>query len=257
MSNQKFYIGWQEGLPPKSKMKVGIFISVVVVGIVILAVVLVINTHPFNDHNFELGAVKEFSGVFYSQPFPVLILDKGQSPIDGVNEALLVGYGKNGAMTFISPVEAELGGIQGKRIHITGTLIYGDGKVLIELTEKEESILEVDNRQTEVVKTSLSEGRLEGEVLDPKCWFGVMKPGEGKVHKSCAIRCISGGIPPVLRMKVNGKNEYFLVLGPEGQPLSDDVLNYVGEEVIAFGQVFESNGWKYIQTDPATIKFLR
>lgn len=24
-----------------------------------------------------------------------------------------------------------------------------------------------------------------------------MKPGEGKAHRACAIRCIAGGIPPV------------------------------------------------------------
>lgn len=38
---------------------------------------------------------------------------------------------------------------------------------------------------------------LEDEIIDPKCYFGVI-PGKGKIHRSCAIRCISDGIPPVL-----------------------------------------------------------
>ena len=41
---------------------------------------------------------------------------------------------------------------------------------------------------------------VKGEIVDPKCFFGVMKPGEGKPHKDCAIRCILGGIPPVLKV---------------------------------------------------------
>ena len=37
---------------------------------------------------------------------------------------------------------------------------------------------------------------LTGEIVDTKCHFGVMKAGEGKVHRECAVRCISGGAPP-------------------------------------------------------------
>ena len=28
------------------------------------------------------------------------------------------------------------------------------------------------------------------------CFLGVMKPGRSKPHRACAVRCISGGIPP-------------------------------------------------------------
>ena len=36
---------------------------------------------------------------------------------------------------------------------------------------------------------------LKGEIIDPKCYLGAMKPGGGKTHKACAMRCIAGGIP--------------------------------------------------------------
>ena len=35
---------------------------------------------------------------------------------------------------------------------------------------------------------------LTGEIVDSKCFLGVMNPGNLKPHKACAIRCISGGI---------------------------------------------------------------
>ena len=30
-----------------------------------------------------------------------------------------------------------------------------------------------------------------------KCYLGVINPGNGKVHRDCAVRCLSGGVTPV------------------------------------------------------------
>jgi hypothetical protein len=34
----------------------------------------------------------------------------------------------------------------------------------------------------------LGEVQLTGEIVDSKCYFGVMNPGNGKVHRDCAVR---------------------------------------------------------------------
>jgi len=45
---------------------------------------------------------------------------------------------------------------------------------------------------------AMGERTLRGEVIDPKCYIGAMKPGGGKTHKACA-ECFS--IRPLLVLK--------------------------------------------------------
>lgn len=253
MAKQEFFIGWADGLPAQSKKLMRRLVLGLVLIFGVVAFLLVKYSKPFNDHKFELGDVKGFTGILYTEPFPVLMLDEGQSPISESSAALLVGYGKNGALTFLEPREDEFGSLNGRQVELDGTLIYGDGEVLLELTEKEASLRQVGKRVAIPAPVSLPKEKLVGEILDPKCWFGVMKPAEGKVHKSCAIRCISGGIPPLLR--VDGtENDYYFLLGPDGEFINKEILQFVGEEVVTSGPVFAVNGWKYIQIDPTQLE---
>ena len=83
-----------------------------------------------------------------------------------------------------------------------------------------------------------------GEIIDPKCYFGVMKPGRGKVHRECAIRCISGGIPPVLWVKQNNMTyQYCLLLGPNGEKINQLVLPFVADPVELKGKLFHWGNW--------------
>ena len=87
-------------------------------------------------------------------------------------------------------------------------MAYYDNKKVLELTEGAKSFISLGDFETfsggEDLKHSITkkfgETRLKGEIYDPKCAFGAMKPGFGKPHRSCAIRCISGGVPPILRI---------------------------------------------------------
>ena len=54
-----------------------------------------------------------------------------------------------------------------------------------------------------------------------------MKPGEGKTHRSCAIRCIAGGIPPVFKTDSSG---YFLLVNEKNEPVSSEIVNIVGDQ---------------------------
>ena len=256
MQRDKIYIGWQDEMPEKNKKALRKLLIPIFVLIPVLVFIIVYFTKPFNTHAFELGNVMTFTGIYYSQPMPVLVLDEGQSPIKGQNHALLVGYGKNGAGTFINPMEKEKGALNGRRVKLSGTLIYGDGRVLLELTDRDNSVLEVYEMAISTEVDYYKGNKvLEGEILDPKCWFGVMKPGEGKVHKSCAIRCISGGIPPVLRVDVDGKNEYY-VLANKSKLLNQDVLPFVAEPVSVQGEVEQINGWNVLWTGKEKIDYL-
>lgn len=256
MSKDNFFIGWSGNTSAMHKKWIKIILIPMFIAIPLLIFAIVIFTKPFGHGQFELGKVKEFTGVYYEAPFPVLLLDKGQLENGNSPSALLVGFGKNGAKTFMHKAEEKLGKLTGKKIKIQGTLIYGDGKTLIELTKKEASVLEVLG--TEVKKSlipRLTKQTLQGEILDPKCWFGVMKPAEGKVHKSCAIRCISGGIPPVLRVKEGQQNVYYILKGVNGEDINSEVLEFVGEPVKVSGNSYLENGWNVLFADINSIKY--
>lgn len=64
---------------------------------------------------------------------------------------------------------------------------------------------------------------LTGELVDTKCYLGVMRPAVGKVHRACAVRCLSGGVPPEILVKDQAGNQIAVPLvGANGGLLSVD-----------------------------------
>lgn len=232
-------------------------VLLVLVLLPILALAFSFLQKPSNDHSFELGKMTTLTGTYFSEPLPMLILDEEDLPERMNPDVLLIGYGKFGAEGIMDKIEKEHGLLSGKKIRVEGTLIYGDGKTLMELTNEEDALVEVLEGESksmavgDVIKNI--DGR--GEILDPKCYFGVMKPGEGKIHKSCAIRCISGGIPPVFRMKTGGDvYEYYLLLDENGHKLGKEILPLVGEDIQIKGKVAQFSSWKILYADLADIR---
>lgn len=85
---------------------------------------------------------------------------------------------------------------------------------------------------------------VKGEIIDPKCYFGVMKPGEGIVHRDCAIRCILGGIPPVLKvMNEKGEKRFYFLVGEHGEKMNEAVRDYVGEPVAIEARAEQQDDW--------------
>lgn len=79
---------------------------------------------------------------------------------------------------------------------------------------------------------------LQGEIIDPKCYLGAMKPGGGKTHKACAMLCISGGVPPMLVTRdVNQRETFFLLVTAGGGVANELVLPFVGDPVEVSGQL--------------------
>ena len=71
-----------------------------------------------------------------------------------------------------------------------------------------------------------------------------MMPGELKPHKDCAIRCILGGIPPVLRVRdPEGRTNYYLMVGEEGEKINEAVKSFVAEPVRVNARVVKYNDW--------------
>lgn len=94
---------------------------------------------------------------------------------------------------------------------------------------------------------------LVGEVVDSKCYLGVMNPGQLTPHRACAIRCISGGKPPILLVRqTNGVALHFLLVSSDGRPVNKEVLNMVAEPVQITGEVVRQGQLLILRADLAT-----
>lgn len=259
MKKSDFFIGWSNRVPKESSRAIRLLLIPFFVLIPLFVFTLIYYQKSFVDHQFELGQTREFSGVYFDEPKPILVLDDGYYPDNFNPSALLVGYGKFGAEKTISKAEQIWGDLSNKKVKIRGALLYGDGRVVIELTEGAKSVVGVSKSSQRIFENPFVgkyESEYEGEIIDPKCWFGAMKPAEGKVHKSCAIRCISGGIPPILRVKQQKGYVYFILQSDGDENINESVLEFVGEPVTVHGLANFKNGWNTLKTSALKINYI-
>jgi hypothetical protein len=244
-----FYIGWSKDQPEGTTRLVGKSAWLLAIGLPILAVLLSVGQRSFSTSVFEFGQLTTLEGFLSNDPVPHLKMAYPVSSPQGtaIQSVLLVGFGKKGAGPVIDSWNQTHPNLKQSQVEIQGTLIYHDGKALMELTESADALLAVkEPPASPMVHPKIPFGRqvLTGEIMDAKCYFGVMKPGEGKPHKSCAARCISGGVPPVLKAKgPSGETQYFLLLDQNGAPVNQDVLPYLGEPVQVCGEVYQQDNW--------------
>jgi hypothetical protein len=104
---------------------------------------------------------------------------------------------------------------------------------------------------------SLGRQTFRGEIVDSKCWMGVMNPGVLTPHRACAVRCISGGIPPILlvrREKAPPLN--LLLVSTDDQPVNAAVLDFIAEPVEITGEVVRHGELLTFSIDPTAIRRL-
>jgi hypothetical protein len=239
-ASHDFYIGYVSKAPAGTAVWVRrAAVTAVCIGAAV-GLVLVFAQGPFPAAVFEYGRPRTFGAVVYESPFPHAILDGGGS-------ALLVAPGKHGAGDLIR-------GLGGRRLDFSGMRIQRDGDLMLEMIPGSIRAIPGDaGRQPEWINAGPVE--LRGEIVDSKCYLGVMNPGQGKVHRDCAVRCISGGVPPALiaRDSVNG-TKLLPMTGPNGTAINKHVLAYVAEPVIVRGTLFRSGKQYRIEISPTEIR---
>ncbi len=247
-----FYVGWSEMVSPSTDKFLKKILALLCSAIILLVLLVALLQKPYNDFTFEFGKSTQVTGVYYDQPVPMLSIQPGILPDSLSSNILLVGYGKWGAGGIMEKMMEQHGDLVGRQITVLGSLIYGDGKTLLELTDQERSLVKVGSQNNELPQLSARiPTAVRGEILDSKCYFGVMKPGEGKVHKSCAIRCISGGIPPVFRYERTDTKQvqYYLLKDKNGRDISQKILPWVAEKINLTGESATFLDWQVLFVD--------
>ena len=249
MNNQEFYIGWMPKAPASFAKQVKRTLFVLFPLALIAGLLLASFQKRFSTARFEFGKATLVKGIYIAMPVPMLRVTGGKDIWGNASYVSipLVGYGKHGAKTAIAELEKEKNTLfNNKELAIKGTLLYSDGKILLQVNKDEDPVVSVNDEAHASLGggTDLGIQHIRGEIVDPKCYFGVMKPGEGKVHRDCAVRCILGGIPPVLKvMDEKGRLNYCLIVGPAGEEMNEAVQDYVAEPVELEGRLVRQDDW--------------
>jgi len=249
--NNEFYIGWLPHMPAGFAKLVKKFLVLLVILVTGAASAIALLQKKFDTGNFEFGTLTEVKGIYFNKPVPLIKVINGRDIWGNISYETIpfVGYGKHGAEGIITSIEKEKNVLlEARQITIKGTLLYNDGKILMQLSPDEKPLISVSVKDTDPAllpqQKELGEAKVKGEVIDPKCYFGVMKPGEGKVHRDCAIRCILGGIPPVMVVRnEKGEKNYYLLVGPKGEKINGEVQDFVGEPVEIAARLVQYDDW--------------
>jgi hypothetical protein len=207
--NGDFYVGYQ----PRAAESVGRWVRATVLLLILLAalvaVALVLAQAPFAAATFEYGIDRPYTGLLVTAGQLPLLLPNGET-----RALLLVGPGKFGvAGEMIAAAQA------GRRVTLRGSRI---GASALQVDPATVRIDFAEPARVAGVVEDLGPVTLVGEIVDTKCHFGVMNPGSGKVHRDCAARCLSGGVPPGLLVRdASGRLETFLLTGVSGRDLVD------------------------------------
>lgn len=237
--NDDFYIGYLDESPAQLARHTRRVVATLALVIAGLATLLAMRQTPAEPGVFEFGVKRSFEGVLNEGPLPIL---RPVSPGGSRTNYLLVGAGKHGLPAFAR-------GHDGQRVRFNGSLIQKDSAVMVELNDEPSFTVlgpatagEVQARQ-EIIGDMV----LTGELVDTKCYFGVMRPATGKVHRACAVRCLSGGVPPGLLVRDGAGNGVVVLLsGPNDKPLAFKV-EWAARLVQAHGRLTLRAGFPHLE----------
>jgi len=220
-NESEFYVGYLP-MPGGLKKTIRRLLAALAVLAVALAAILIAAQNPFAASNFEFEQYRDFSGTVFTEPYPAIAIPGQDLPW------LLVGPGKHGV--------GEMRGLNGRAVRLKGERIIRGDDHMIELLPG--SLIAGEQGAREPRSDNLGEVQLTGEIVDSKCFFGVMNPGAGKVHRDCAVRCIGGGVPPAFLVRDSSGNSATLLLAHWKREL----LDHIAEPVTIRGHLLRSAG---------------
>jgi hypothetical protein len=140
-------------------------------------------------------------------------------------------------------VAAQIGALAGQPVVVSGSLIQRGRHSMIAVDElgpwiRRDTGARADPALVLPTPEPLGEVELVGEILDSKCWFGAMRPAQGKPHKACAALCIRGGIPPAFFARDDGGRGALMIMREGEMPYGPALLALVADPVRLRGRVF-------------------
>jgi len=212
-----------------------------------LALAVAAQQRPLGPGEYDFGVTSELEGLLRAEPLPALwrAVDPESSSLAVVP---LVGRGKHGPA-------ASILALAGREVRLAGSWIRRGRETLFEAASARPVTSE--SMPAGTVPAQLGPATLRGEIVDTKCYLGVMKPGVGKSHKACAALCITGGSPAALVVRsADGRDALLWLVAADGHPLGRELLDLVAEPVAIDGELVRLGGRLLLVTERARIRAL-
>lgn len=241
----EFYTGYLPTAPSGVARHVKRVVLLLLLATAGLAALLAAAQKPFDVAFFEFGTPRTFEGVITLEHHPVLQVPR---PGGEVSRYYLAVFGKAGA-------DEAVAALDGRLVRLQGTLIYRDDQTMLELVDG--SLEDLGVGTVASAPEPLGAMTLRGEIVDSKCYLGVMKPGRQKTHRACASLCIRGGIPPLFLVDSgDGSSSFFLLVDSAGRAVNDRVLDKIAEPLEITGQVERNGDMLVLKADPESYRRL-
>jgi hypothetical protein len=243
-----FYIGYNRTMPDGLARITRRVVGVLLVLTVVVAALIVTVQDRFSTATFEFGHVREVEGRLVEFPYPALDVDGPARPPKGYY--WLVGPGKHGAAPLVR-------GLDGRRVHVRGTRIERAGDAMLQVEPG--GIVPIDGAKESATRIErIRTIHVVGEIVDSKCHLGVMKPGEGPVHRDCAVRCLLGNIFPLV--VVHGKRdvpERLALVDERNRPLQADFTALAGRPLAITGALVAQGPRRFLSARVIDIEIMR
>ncbi len=240
----EFYVGYL-AMPPRLKWIIRGLVALLL-GLVALDAWLVAQLQQQPGDGRWADTPQEFVGTLTRAPYPTLrTIENGTA-----RTYIVISDEKRGA-------EAMLEGIEdGTSVKIQGYLIERAAVGMIQLAATGNDVAKTDAPPVADADREIHGAvTLEGEIVDSKCWLGVMRPGDGHIHKACATLCIRGGIPPMFVSRTGEAPPVMLMtLADGGRIAPEQILDYVADRVSLTGIVEKRGDVAVFKVDLASLK---
>jgi hypothetical protein len=266
--SDEFYIGYAP-MPPHIARFVKRAVVAIAAGVALAASLIAMGHVRLDGGTFDFGRPRTIAGVITAHPYPAIHVERSSTPggeAGGSRLALLVAPGKHGAGVIATPFD-------GQRVTLDATRIQRGDAVMFEIAPgsiasspaSRTSSAAVPSDATAIATSPRETAAvtLRGEIVDSKCFLGVMVPGEGKTHKDCASLCLRGGIPPAFVVRDReGRMALLLLVSESGGSLAGHAAasRLAGEPIEVTGVIEEeitpsaarAGGWRMLRTNPST-----
>jgi hypothetical protein len=245
--NDDFYVGYLR-MPRRLAIAVAALV-VTLFGLIAIDLYLITQMQQAAGPGRWAETDQTFEGVLTRDPYPTLWVTENGKPV----AHLLVADSKRSADTVLDAAAAG-------PMTITGKLVAREDVAGIRMIEMAAGASKASAASpiADPGLVSIGDVSLKGEIVDSKCWLGVMRPGEGRVHKGCATVCILGGIPPVLVTRDgNGGMTAYVITDSEGKAITPNAIqDVVGDPVGIAGRVERKGDMLFLRADLDTLKRL-
>ncbi|MEZ5398433.1 MAG: hypothetical protein R2729_02120 [Bryobacteraceae bacterium] len=229
----EFFIGYEANAPPGIARWIR-RCTLFAAGLgVTIAVALVTAQGRFDPASFAFQDFRGYQGALATWPAPIL-----HRPDISL---ILTGPGKHGLAA---------GSLQSGPVKLSGALAANGPNRLLEALP---GSISAAHGESAPEPERYGTRTLRGEIVDTKCYVGVMNPGRGKVHRACAARCLSGGIPAGLLVRDQSGEARVFVLAGSGAAATN-TMRLAGEAVRVTGSVMRQGSVWILEVDSAAIR---